>query len=253
MRGHTSREGSTWQRRNTTKRSISFNLISKTIQKSYLGHHFLGLAYLANRDVQQAKSELTEALKLNPDWMEARVLLADLHLRTGAPDLAIEEAQKVLEKDPKSSQAQLILVNAYFQKRDGQKANKAVDDLIQVAPNNPVAYYQKGRVLLAQRKEKEALSQFEKALSLQPNYVEALSLIVAVHLQQKENKRAIERVEAQIKVSPQNPFFYAMLGNLSNRIRTWQRLRPITKRRSRSIPIFQVFTVSSGISTSGRI
>ena len=58
------------------------------------------------------------------------------------------------------------------------------------------------------------MAQFEKALSLQPNFVDALNLIVAVYVNQKENEKAIERVEPQIKVSPHNPFFYNMIGRL---------------------------------------
>ena len=70
-----------------------------------MGHYFLGLAHLGNKDIQQAKNELAEAVKLNPDWTEPRLLLADLQLRTGAVDLAIEEAQEILKRDPKSVQA----------------------------------------------------------------------------------------------------------------------------------------------------
>ena len=71
-----------------------------------------------------------------------------------------------------------------------------------------------GRVLLAQKKTKEALPQFEKALSLQPNFLEALNFVVAIYMDQKENKKAIDRIETQIKASPQNPFFYNMLGRV---------------------------------------
>jgi len=67
--------------------------------------------------------------------------------------------------------------------------------VIEIAPNNPVGYFQMGRVLLAQKKAKEALPQFEKALSLQPNFLEALNFIVAIYLNQKENQKAIDRIE----------------------------------------------------------
>ena len=77
-----------------------------------------------------------------------------------------------------------------------------------------VKYFPCRRVLLAQGKQKEGLARLEKALSLQPNYLDALYLIAAVQVSQKENQKAIDRVEAQIKISPQNPFFYNMLGGL---------------------------------------
>jgi len=128
--------------------------------------------------------------------------------------LAIQEAQEVVKRESRSFQGHLILGNAYFLKRNIPKAIQSFDGLIQIAPNNPIGYFQKGRVLLIQKKEKEALAQLEKTLSLQPNFLDALNLMVGVYINQKENKRGIERVKAQIKTSPQNPFFYNLLGRL---------------------------------------
>jgi len=67
-----------------------------------------------------------------------------------------------------------------------------------------------------QKKEKEALTQFEKALVLfNREFLRKRLIYIASSICiRKRNKKAIERVEAQIKASPQNPFFYNMLGRL---------------------------------------
>jgi len=114
--------------------------------------------------------------------------VAQLHLGTGAFDLAMEEAREVLKRDPKSIQARLIIGGVYLFKNDIPKATKSYEEVIQIAPNNPIGYFQMGRVLLTQKKAKEALPQFEKALSIQPNFLEALNLIVAIYLDQKRIK-----------------------------------------------------------------
>lgn len=81
----------------------------------------MGLAHLGNKDIQQAKTEMTEAVNLNPGWSEPRFLRADMTLQAGAFDLAIEDAQEILKNEPKSYRATLILGIAYFkQKRCGQ-------------------------------------------------------------------------------------------------------------------------------------
>jgi tetratricopeptide (TPR) repeat protein len=72
-----------------------------------------------------------------------------------------------------------------------------------------------GIVFMIQRKNGEAVNQFEKALALEPNFLDPLYRIVAIYAGQQETKRAISRVEAQIKAAPQNPFFYNLLGRLS--------------------------------------
>ena len=62
-----------------------------------------------------------------------------------------------------------------------------------------------GRIMLSQKKEKEALEQFEKALSLQPNYIDPLRFIVSFHMMKKDTKKALDRVEQQIKTRPAEP------------------------------------------------
>jgi Tfp pilus assembly protein PilF len=69
----------------------SVYVVEKDLDKA-MGHYSLGLAHLGNRDIQQAKAELAEAVKLNPNWNEARIVLAEVNLETGAFDLAIQEA-----------------------------------------------------------------------------------------------------------------------------------------------------------------
>ncbi len=127
-----------------------------------MGHYLLGLAHLGNKDIQQAKTSLIEAVKLNPQWSEARLMLADLYFKTGAFDLAIEEAQEILKADPNSIQALLIAGNSYLMKRDAIKAQESFEEVKRLAPNNPVGYYHMGRTLIAQRKIKEGLTQLEK-------------------------------------------------------------------------------------------
>ena len=86
--------------------------------------------------------------------------------------------------------------------------------MIKIAPYNPVAYTQMGRVYLMQRKEKDAVAEFEKALSLQPNYLEPLQFIVSVFLNKKDTKKALDRVRYQIAVVPKDPFLYCLLGKV---------------------------------------
>jgi tetratricopeptide (TPR) repeat protein len=169
-----------------------------------------------------------------------------MHLRTGGVDLAIEEAQEVLKREPKSVQAHLIVIDAYLIKKDSSRAQKTSDDLIQIAPDNPIGYFQRGRIFLAQKKEKEAIAQLEKALSIQPDYLEALNLIVALHVSQKEFKKAIERVEAQTKISSSNPFFYNILGHLYEMNREIEKAGDHYKKAIEVNPNFSMFYVSLG-------
>jgi tetratricopeptide (TPR) repeat protein len=105
---------------------------------------------------------------------QVEMMLADLNLKTGAFDPALEGAQEILKADPKSIQAHLILGNAYFSKRDIVRASREFEEVIRLAPSNPAGYYHLGRAFLVQRRDREAMAQFEKALAIQPNFLESL-------------------------------------------------------------------------------
>jgi len=89
-----------------------------------------------------------------------------------------------------------------------------LDEVIRLAPGNPIGYLQKGRLLFVQKKEKEAVTQFNKALSLDPNSFDALKHIVAIHLQKKDTQKALEKTKAQVSAAPKNPLFHNLAGTL---------------------------------------
>jgi tetratricopeptide (TPR) repeat protein len=62
------------------------------------------------------------------------------------------------------------------------------------------------------RNNQAALTQLEKAMSIDPNLVDVLSMITAIHLSNKEPKKALDRVMAQLKQSPDNPLLHQLLG-----------------------------------------
>jgi tetratricopeptide (TPR) repeat protein len=88
------------------------------------------------------------------------------------------------------------------------------EGVIRDAPKNPVGYTQMGRILMAQKKEKEGLERFEQALAAQPGYLESLQFIVAYHMSKKEPRKALERVQKHAGILTGNPFIYSMLGNV---------------------------------------
>src|SRR6266705_2807510 len=138
------------------------------------GHQFLGLAFAAKNDVAQARRELTEAVKLNPNLAEARTALAAIHLAAGSFDLAIEEAQAALRLNPRNIKAAGSLGDAYLRKNELDKGQQVFESMAKALPKEPIVLYRLGLIARAQRKD-EALSYFEQALAANPNAIEPLT------------------------------------------------------------------------------
>jgi len=81
-------------------------------QPSANAHVLLGTAYINMGQDELARSELLSALQLDATNNIARTQLAGLYLKSGNRELAIQEGQAVLEREPLNPRVRLILAQA---------------------------------------------------------------------------------------------------------------------------------------------
>src|SRR6266850_6989430 len=151
----------------TVEATQDFQAVIKTEPTFAPARYYLALAYVAADNVQQAKAELKD---IAPGFPDGALLLADLHLRSNAPDLAIEILKTLISKHP-GSQAYFLLGAAYLRKKDSVNAAVAFETIVKEAPKDPRGPYLVGMALLAQGKRADAKKRFEDALALAPDYV----------------------------------------------------------------------------------
>ena len=177
-------------------------------------HQYLGLAFVAKNDLLQARRELAETVKLDPNLAEARIALAALHLAEGSSDLAIEQAQMALRINGRNLRAATILGDAYLRKNDLAKAKQTFETISKALPQEPLSRYRLGLIARSKKNDAAAVEYFEEALKINPNAIEPLDQIAAVRLTQGKPKKARDRVIRQLELSPKNPMFHNLLGKL---------------------------------------
>jgi Tfp pilus assembly protein PilF len=84
----------------------------------------------------KAKMVYNEILEERPDYIYARINLADWYFSQGKMEDAEEEFKKVLERDPKNSFSLFKLGCIYYQKSDIQKAKDYWEKSLDLAPEN---------------------------------------------------------------------------------------------------------------------
>jgi tetratricopeptide (TPR) repeat protein len=165
-------------------------------------HLHRGLLYLQARRFRSAEEDLSEALRLVPEFTEALLQRAWLRRRLdrGAEaERDVTEARRVgsgqadgfsnegvrsvtqgdsaeaermfrftLDLDPDHCQAHVAMARIYMERRLFAEAAAELDQAIPAQPRNAELYYHRGTARLAAGRGEEALADFSKAVELQP-------------------------------------------------------------------------------------
>lgn len=162
----------------------------------------LALAYLVDNETGKARSILAEAVNLNPDLVDAALLLAELKIRAGDISSTIAFLKQFTQRHPKTAQGWLLLAEAYRAQNNPNEALGVYRQFEEMFPKNPDVALQTGLVYLQQGKKDDARKAFEKALELAPGYLPALDQQVGLDLADKQYGTALQRVENELKKNP---------------------------------------------------
>ncbi|MBP9759295.1 tetratricopeptide repeat protein, partial [Candidatus Dojkabacteria bacterium] len=148
-------------------------------------------------DIYFNKSDFRNALSLTPNEPN---YLSKLALLDGTDETAIN----ALELNKYNQNSRKVLISNLI-KNSGDKPNNLlfaesiIIDGLQLSVNDPKLYYQLGILQLKMGKDKEAVNNLEKAVSLKPNYKEGRYVLGVTYKALKENTKAKEQFEYIIK------------------------------------------------------
>lgn len=153
--------------------------------------------HLKAGQIKEAVIYAQEALKKDPNYVEARVLLGSVYSAMRMYDRALEQYETVLKIDPKNTEAPLYMGAVYSELKDYKKAVKSFESLLKhpdyATPH--LAYYYVGRVYSEskepQAKEK-AIKAFRKAIELKPDFTDAVISLGNLLTKSEKPKAAID-------------------------------------------------------------
>jgi tetratricopeptide (TPR) repeat protein len=167
--------------------------------RSAQAQYALGRLLVAQRDSQDAMNAFNEALKLNPNLAEVEMELAKLHFEAGRIDLAEQFARNAVTKIPGYTEALILLAHIDLTKGRLESAERTLTALVKGNAGSPVIQTEFGRLQLAKKNRSEARAAFERALSKDPKYVDALTALTQMDLEDKHQDVARARVDAAVK------------------------------------------------------
>lgn len=142
-------------------------------------HYNQGMSALKNRDFDQAITEFTEVIRLDPNNFIP-------YLQRGM---------------------------AYGTKRELDRAIADFDKVIQLTPAEPIGYADRGYAYLVKQDYDRAITDFSEAIRLGMKDANVYYNRGTVHAQRKDHERALSDFDQAIRLAPQHPVAYYNRGN----------------------------------------
>jgi Tfp pilus assembly protein PilF len=141
-------------------------------------HYLLGTTYRALGDLESAKKEFAESLRLAPSQIESKMQLAQLSLLSGELDGAESLARAAVQTEPRNGEARLVLVDVLIARKNFPEAIRDATALAGISPTLPQPHMQLGRIHYKQTDYASAERSFRRAIDLSNGSVEAVGALV---------------------------------------------------------------------------
>jgi len=106
-----------------------------------------GKAYFEKGEYKSAEIELKNAIQIDPQYVDAYIMLAETSLKLGNPQIAFSAYAAAAKIDPDNTDAQLKLATFYLLNKKLEEARGKIDVVLGKAPNNIEALYLLGNLL----------------------------------------------------------------------------------------------------------
>jgi tetratricopeptide (TPR) repeat protein len=183
--------------------------------------YWIGIACLQSGDVEGAKARFREALSIDPGSADARMRLAEVDLRRGAYQTAINSLESMFENRAKPPEALRTLGAAYFGKGDWVRSAGCYAELLKTYPYDVQGLYFLGVSLRRQGKIDEAAGYLEKAARVAPDLVDPVVELTGIYISENKTGQALDLVGKRLEASPGNARLYLLLGTLLASRKEW--------------------------------
>lgn len=199
--------------RNFTKAIIDFQTATNLVPSNPLYQYRLGESFLEldSANYEKAKTHLSEAIKLKPDYDEAKFLMAKLTLARQQYE-EFNAWFKKLENNAEHREKVLVLkLIALKEQKDTSKAELMADFILNEFPNNFDATMQKA-LLLFSKDINLSETYINKALSIDEFSAEALYTKALILQKLQKYADAYKVYERTLKVNPDHLFAMYNMG-----------------------------------------
>ena len=182
----------------------TFDSLVKLRPDSPIAIERLGSAYAASGDLAKAEVQLESALRINPAHMDALSALTNLYLQQKRSDKAV---QRLTQSAQQLNQAGVyeLLGKVYVREKNYAKAEDSFRKALSLDPDDVNAYSSLGELYLIQKASPKAIEEYENVLKVDPRSVSAHTMLGLIHDMRAESAKAEQHYREALKINPQSP------------------------------------------------
>lgn len=131
------------------------------------------LYFLRHNKLDEALTDISQAINLNPERTENYILLGDIYLAKGSVENCRKALLKAFEMDPKNPDPSLKLAELNLFLEDYDKVYLYLNKAIEIDKYNAQAYFMRGYAQLEQGDTTKAIANLQEATQLDAEYFDA--------------------------------------------------------------------------------
>ncbi len=196
----------------------------------------LGSAHIDNGDIASGMELLKQAALLEPDVAPIHTQLAIGNLKAGNTEVAISELESAIQLDPELVQAEIMLILTYIDNEKLDDALLAAESMNKKNPESPLAVNLIGAVYLEKGDSKTARKYFEQALELDSNFIPALVNIARLELSSATPESAQALYERVLGIDENNVEALIYMAQVESQKRNFEQVETYLKRARETAP-----------------
>ena len=174
----------------------------------------LGKALLAKGNMQAARIQFEEAIKLRPDYLLPRITLAQIYLQNSEFGKVVQASQEILTYDDKNVPARLLRSRALMNLGEVKQARTELAETASQFPDMPEARLQIAALDLQEKNFKAAEESF-KTLYAKFHDPRAFLGLIETYVAQGNSAQALKILREEIARNPEQLEYRLALGNIS--------------------------------------
>ena len=167
-----------------------------------MAFYLLGKAMHELHNDIMAIAHLTKAIVLKDDYIEARLLRADILISMNQFKEAAEDIETILTHQPEEEAALLLRGRLKEAEANNEEAETNYRHVIALNPFNEQAFLHLGQLFIKEEKATEAIELLDEAIELNPNFAKAYQERGRAKLMNGDKEGSVSDMQTALELNP---------------------------------------------------